>query len=407
MKISKIKDIIWREYTTRLRKKSFIITTIIGPFLMLVMMIVPYWFTSSPSQNSSTYQVAILNGESKTFMGNDKLSFDYITSSYDTSLFNVYDAILDVPNKKWYYAAPNDLVFDYVHARLSLQSCGDILRIPVIGMERVIRTDHKKETVRIFFSYGSAILIYFFIFLYGMQVMKGVIEEKNNRIIEVLITIVKPVELMIGKITGLGLLGLTQFVIWLSFYGLMLFFLESKYEVSMFNDDKLQSLSSSANLDTFMDINALFFAYSGSQWLGALAWFFICFVFGYLIFASLFAIVGAASDVDTETQQFIFPITIPLLGTLMFAEQIVNQPNSTLAKSLSYFPLTSPLASALRMEHIVTHSSWTEILLIVTGLSIGFLSIVWVASKVYRIGILSYGKRIGYSDLVRWVFHTD
>lgn len=406
MKISKIKDIIWREYTTRVKKKSFIITTIIGPFLMLVMMIVPYWFTSTSTQSTS-YKVAVINGESQVFANNNSLTFDYVSSTYDTTFFNTYDAVLDVPNKKWYYSSPNDIVFDYVHARLSLQSCGDVLRIPIIDMKRVIRTDHKKETVRSFFSYGTAILIYFFIFLYGMQVMKGVIEEKNNRIIEVLITIVKPFELMVGKITGLGLLGLTQFILWISFYGAMLLFVDAKYGVSMLSDEKLQSLSSSTHLDSFMDINALFFAYSSTQWLGVLAWFFVCFVFGYLIFASLFAIVGAASDVDTETQQFIFPITIPLLGTLMFAEQIVSQPNSTLAKTLSYFPLTSPLASALRMEYIILHSSWTEIALILLSLSIGFLSIIWIASRVYRIGILSYGKSVGYSDLARWVFRKD
>lgn len=406
MRISKVKDIIVREYTTRVKKKSFVITTVIGPFLMLVMMIVPYWFTSTSTQ-SSTYKVAVLNERSQVFQNNDRLSFDYIGSEYDASLFNIYDAVLDVPNKKWYYVTSNDLVFDYIHARLSLSSCGELLKIPIIGMERVIKTDDKKEAVRSFFSYGSSILIYFFIFLYGMQVMKGVIEEKNNRIIEVLITIVKPFELMIGKITGLGLLGLTQFLIWIAFYGGILFFLDARYEVSMLSDEKLQGLSSSVNLETFMDINALLYAYSGIQWIGALVWFFVCFVFGYLIFASLFAIVGAASDVDTETQQFIFPITIPLLGTLMFAEQIVSQPNSALARGLSYFPLTSPLASALRMEYIVMYSSWSEIVFILLSLSIGFLVIIWVASRVYRIGILSYGNRIGYLDLVRWVFRKD
>ena len=212
---------------------------------------------------------------------------------------------------------------------------------------------------------------------------------------------------MIGKIVGLGLLGLTQFLIWVTFYGLMLFFLDSKYDVSMLSDEKLQTLSSSAHLETLMEINALFFAYSTSQWTGALAWFFVCFLFGYLIFASLFAIVGAASDVDTETQQFIFPITIPLLGTLIFAEQIVSQPESTLARVLSIFPLTSPLASALRMEYIIMYSSWVEILLILTSLIVGFFIIIWIASRVYRIGILSYGKKLGYSDLAKWVFRRD
>ena len=117
--------------------------------------------------------------------------------------------------------------------------------------------------------------------------------------------------------------------------------------------------------------------------------------------------VGSASDVDTETQQFIFPITIPLLGTLMFAEQIVNHPTNALAYFLSYFPLTSSLASALRMEYIIMYSSWLEVITIILSQFTGFVMITWLASKVYRIGILSYGKKITYSDVVKWTFRKD
>ncbi len=407
MNIKHIKHIIWREFSTRVRKKSFIMTSVLGPIAMLVMMIVPYW-VSTGGNSQNTYKVLALgcdNQLEEALQNNDQVSFNFACSDFDSIYLASYDAIYDSKNSKWIYHNTNDMVFDYVHARIAMYSSGDIMKIPNIQLDQVAGDNNKKQTVRTFVAYGSAIMIYFFIFLYGMQVMKGVIEEKNNRIIEVLITMVKPFELMIGKIVGIGLLGLIQFLFWALCYSIILLIFNAKYGISNFSDSHIANQIGDTSVMT--DMNALFFAYTPAQWLGVFLWFLFCFVFGYLIFGALFAVVGAASDVDTETQQFIFPLTIPLIGTLVFSDKILTAPASLLAKTLSYFPLSSPIASPLRSTYLIVDAPWWETLTVIFFQLTGFLFITWVASRVYRIGILSYGKKVGFSDLAKWFFRKD
>jgi len=254
----------------------------------------------------------------------------------------------------------------------------------------------------------GAISIYFFIFLYGIQVMKGVIEEKNNRIIEVMVSSVRPFQLMIGKILGMALLALTQFGVWLIvFIGGYSFTYNQLGLKNFANASAIQKVTEAGtmSLSNAVSIHEFVSTMDEMNVPQVLGGFIFFFLMGYLIYGALFAIVGAASDVDTETQQFIMPITVPLLSTMVFVSQMTSNPHSGIAKFLSFFPLTSPLAMTARLPFADTASSFTLELILSMLLAIaGFIGIVFIASRIYRIGILSYGSKVGYKDLIKWFF---
>lgn len=231
--------------------------------------------------------------------------------------------------------------------------------------------------------------------------MRGIIEEKTNRIIEVIISSVKPFQLMMGKILGIGAVGLTQFLMWIilttaisSFAGGYL----SK-EIQTNKTEKLskpeikQDLNHSPTQEFFKAADTINFSYIIST-------FIFYFLGGYLIYSALFAAVGSAVDSETETQQFMFPITLPLIFTFIIGMNvIVNNPDSPLSFWLSIIPLTSPIAMMIRVPFGVP--VW-ELALSMTLLVAGFIFTTWVASRIYRVGILMYGKKVSYKELIKW-----
>jgi len=231
-------------------------------------------------------------------------------------------------------------------------------------------------------SFAAAILIYLCLFIYGAQVMRGVIEEKTSRIIEIVISSVKPFQLMLGKIIGIGLVGLTQFLLWITLSSIAASITNSSlipYDVS----GALQSISIGYVLSIFL----------------------IYFLGGYLLYSALFAAVGSAVDNETETQQFMFPITLPLLFTYIMAFSfIVNNPNSTLSFWLSIIPFTSPIAMMVRIPFGVPQWELCLSILLLIG---GFVFTTWVASRIYRVGILMYGKKTSYKELVKWFMYKE
>jgi len=249
---------------------------------------------------------------------------------------------------------------------------------------------------------GFSILIYLSLFLYGSQVMRGVIEEKSSRIIEIIISSVKPFQLMMGKIIGIGLVGITQFVLWI----VLSFSLISIATNVLINKEDLgkqlqeQSLSSTNSSENFLigtDINTILESLNISE---LLICFFLFFIGGYLLYSALFAAVGSAVDSETETNQFTMPITAPLLLAYALSFGVlINDPHGTLATWLSFIPLTSPIAMLVRVPFGVP--VW-EIALSFSLLVIGFLLTTWVASRIYRVGILMYGKKASLKELIKW-----
>ncbi|NNC62619.1 MAG: ABC transporter permease, partial [Eudoraea sp.] len=266
--------------------------------------------------------------------------------------------------------------------------------------------------LKAFIGGGFGYLIMMFIIIYGGFVMRSVIEEKTSRIIEVIISSVKPFQLMMGKIIGTSLAGLTQFAIWIFSATLLLFTVMSflGLETSAFQSASVlpggtvSELSSMGSDISEMQLyaNELF----QIPWAMLIFFFMIYFVLGYLIYSSIYAAIGAAVDNETDTQQFIFPIILPLMLAIYVGFfSVFGNPHGPIAVGFSLFPLTSPIVMLMRLPGGLGEGGvpiW-QLVLSIFFLVITFIGIVWLAAKIYRVGILMYGKKPSYKELFKWL----
>jgi len=263
-------------------------------------------------------------------------------------------------------------------------------------------------------GFVGAFLIYFFIFLYGVQVMKGVIEEKTNRIVEVIISSVKPFQLMMGKIVGIAMVGFTQFTIWVvlvaALSGPVSSLVMKMAHVdpsSIAQTTQMSGMPTDELAKTPVKSNASMAILSGLNQLNIpmlLGLFVFYFIGGYLFYGALFAAVGSAVDNETDTQQFMMPITLPLIFSIAISQSIINTPNSDLAIWLSMIPFSSPVIMMVRLPFGVPTS---EIIASMACMVLGFIGTVWLAGRIYRIGILTFGKKPSYKDLAKWLFRKS
>ena len=255
-------------------------------------------------------------------------------------------------------------------------------------------------------GYAGAIVIYFFIFMYGVQIMRGVIEEKTSRIVEIIISSVKPFQLMMGKIVGIALVGLTQFLLW----GILTWVI-SAILMSIFSPDAISSMSQTQDVMKEAKLSELGehpfqFVIDSLETIPViqiLISFIFYFLGGYLLYGALLAAVGSAVDSEADTQQFMLPITMPLIFGIVAASSVVQDPDGALAFWLSIIPFTSPIIMMIRIPFGGVET-W-ELLLSMALLIVGFLGTTWVAAKIYRTGILMYGKKITYKELWKWLFY--
>ncbi len=245
-------------------------------------------------------------------------------------------------------------------------------------------------------SLTAAILIYFFILMYGSLVMRGVVEEKTNRIVEIIISSVNSFELMAGKIIGIALVGLTQFLIWVA----LIVVVGSIFGSGLENEIMQKAVLSHGSESDILSGNSFFSVFSFSYLITTGVFFVIYFIGGYLLYASLFAAIGAASDSETDTQQFMLPLTFLVTFALFIAIYSINNPDSTLTFWCSMIPFTSPIVMVVRIPLGVPF--W-EIILSVLILFFSFISITRIAAKIYRTGILMYGKKVTYKEIWKWV----
>jgi ABC-2 type transport system permease protein len=440
--MNKIALIIRREYLTRVMKRSFIVMTFLGPVLMAALMIVPVYLASL--SDISERKIAILD-ETGWFMGKfekgDNLNFEYVFNDLNTEKENLkagdYDALLYIPKPELNIPVNAEL-FSIKQASMNMRSYirnvmktevenrkllasgidPDIIKSSKANINIVtIRLDNDGSESRSFtevevaLGIFSAILIYFFIFLFGSQVLRGVIEEKTNRIIEVIISSVKPFQLMMGKIVGVALVGLTQFLLWVVLTGIIYVIFVSLVDMP------LEAGSSVLGQGSAISPGTELFAQDGdnqdgikqvmevihSIHFGAMIFSFIVyFLGGYLLYAALFAAIGSAVDNETDTQQFMLPVSIPLILGIVLSNLIVNNPDGSLAFWLSIIPLTSPVIMMVRIPFGVP--VW-ELALSMTLLVAGFIFTTWLAAKIYRTGILMYGKKASYAELWKWLRH--
>ncbi len=269
-----------------------------------------------------------------------------------------------------------------------------------------------------------AILIYFFIFLYGVQIMRGVGEEKSSRVMEVMLSAVKPFDLMMGKIVGIAAVGLTQFLLWgLLSWGASTVLVpllmqdelgKAKTEVAAATPKDApatvadQATASAEQMNPAKRANVIGSAFEQASKLNIPIWtivfgFVAYFLGGYLLYGALFGAVGAAVDDQTDTQQFMFPITMPLiLSYILGFSVILRNPDGPVAFWMSMIPFTSPVAMVIRLPFGVP--AW-QLALSIGLLVVGFVGTVWVASRIYRVGILMYGKKVTYKELSKWMFY--
>jgi ABC-2 type transport system permease protein len=434
--------VLQREYLVRVKKKSFLIMTILGPLLFVGGYAAVIWLAMG-SVELKTVQVLDESGLFHSdFKDNNELHFEYTRTTLDSakSKFNTsgYNALVYIPK---------DIITDpksvriYAAKNVSLDLKSNIegiieKEIENIKLERAgithkiledSRVNVKSETISLnetgeqSSSSGAAtiiggicaFLIYFSVFMYGTQVMRGITEEKTSRIVEVIISSVKPFQLMMGKIIGVALVGLTQFVLWIlltitlsSAASAILNKDKSKENLAMINKmEQIQTPMNGAAVDSSRTENPMEEMMEAVNSLNV-PLILGCFIFyyfgGYLLYSALFGAVGAAVDNDADTQQFMLPITLPIVFSFVFAQFVLKYPDGTLAFWTSIIPFTSPIIMMVRIPFGVP--VW-ELLLSMGLLVLGFVFTIWIASRIYRVGILMYGKKVSYSELAKWIFY--
>lgn len=445
--MNKLFLIIQREYFSRVKKKSFLIMTLLGPLLMAGLMIVPVWLAM---RDKTDHQILVLD-HSGLFIdklpNTKQIKFTYGAESIQSAKAKLkdgpFDLIMEIKGDAlndtkttpvlYYKKQPGisveqyitntmeNILFDY---RLQGDSIDltkiDKARRPVEILTLKVTEEGKDEKtnteINMAIGFGCAIAIYFMIFLYGSQVMRGVIEEKTNRIVEVIVSSVKPFQLMLGKIIGVALVGLTQFILWI----VLTLIISTAINSFLFKDqiadtvkhnsqmEKVMKDDLSADVDKMEKIKSpnevieLFNNVSNINITKVLVCFAFYFLFGYLLYAALFAAIGSAVDSEADTQQFILPVTIPLIASFIIAQSVVTDPDSSMAQFFSIFPLTSPIVMMVRLPFDVP--TW-ELALSMVTLIIGFLFFTWMAGKIYRTGILMYGKKPSWKELGKWLFY--
>lgn len=426
--MNKIFLIVKREYTTRVRKRSFIIMSIIGPLLFALMFVVPIWLASREGDEKI---VEVLD-ESGYF--HDKLTesgvvqFRYIDEDIDAAkeglkgndfygLLYIPKLDLAQPSGITFFGEKNPSIEVQSSIEHSLKNEIEDIKLNQSGIDKEkldkIKTEvdlnvinmtesgEKEGNVEVatIAGYAAALLIYFFIFLYGVQTLRGVIEEKTSRIVEVIISSVKPFQLMMGKIIGIGAVGLTQLLLWVLLTFMIQQAVMTIYDVDLTKSKQEQIAQSQPNSDDF-DATAIFEKINTINFPLLLGCFLFYFISAYLFYGSLFAAVGSAVDSDADAQQFQLPITLPLIISIMMLAAILRDPHGNLAFWASIIPFSSPIVMMMRIPF--DPPAW-QIVLSMVCMVIGFLFTTWLAGRIYRIGILMHGTKVNYKVLAKWL----
>lgn len=424
--------IIKREFNSRVRNKSFVVMTILSPLIFVGMIFLVAYLSSL--NNEEIRSVAVLDNSGffeNTLEDSDNIIFKKLEdidldSAKIISEEGDYHGLLFIPesndistldqNVEFYVkGSPSVSVVQYIEkslnatiTNLKLERDGvDLLKIKASKSNVDLKIENYKgeqtskmsSWIKAIFGGIAGYLLMMFIIIYGNMVMRSVIEEKTNRIIEIIISSVKPYHLMMGKIMGTSLAGITQFLIWVVLGSILMLVATTVFGVniepsSMPNQEMMDTANNSAMQAIIYDIARLPIA-------TLIFSFLIYFIGGYFLYSSIYAAIGAAVDNETDTQQFMLPIIIPLMLAMyvgFFA--VIENPHGTIAVIFSHIPLTSPIVMLMRIPFGVP---WWEILISMLLLFATFAFVVWFAAKIYRVGILMYGKKPTYKELYKWL----
>ena len=435
-----------REFLTRVRKKSFLVMTILGPIFFAALMVVPVLLEESAER---TWHILVL--DNSYLLANEGQIGDVTMDQLDPEKHNLeaalnlsmesdaHDGLLYLPPSETgnpQFILNNAVLYNKVDLNMSarrsierfLQKAATSEKLTLLGVDpsvvasaqtevnidmlEISQTDGLGEEgqqgfatessdleIKMVIGFASTFMIYMFIFLYATQIMRGVIEEKTSRIVEVIISSIKPMQLMMGKIIGIASVGMLQFFIWILLTSI---FMIAAAASGILSPD-LAGVDPEMMGAEAIDPSTMSLAFGTIQALNLpliLACFVFYFIGGYLMYGALFAAVGAAVDSETDTQQFMLPLTMPMILSFILATRIMQEPGSDLSFWLSIIPFTSPVSMMMRLPFGVP--MW-EMALSMTLLVLGFLFTTWLAGRIYRIGILTFGKKVTYRDLWRWI----
>lgn len=455
--MGKIRIIIGREYLTGVRNKAFIILCFAVPLFFAAILIVPTWLASQPGE---TRKIVVCDnsgcpdtvGYAYVFQDTMNLTFDYgmvykpisevrefYGDSDNVSIFYIPENFMGGCDTTGAYGVgmecklysklePGFNTLNYLENAITTQVQQDILamnglspRVMELSKRKVSvgnvvndRVSSSELQVAVGFIFGMAIYIY--ILLFGVRVMKSVQEEKSSRIVEIIVSSIKPFQLMMGKIIAVALVALTQFTVWVILSLIIVLPVMSAINEKRLDFNKLQENSSvttamSADADGSSPFNIqvnedtvnIMDKIMSIPWGNLIPAFVFYFIFGYLLYASIFAAAGAAADSETDTAQFTVPVTVPLIISIASFAVIINNPNGTVAKWLSMIPFTSPITMMMRIPFGGVYL-W-ELLLSMTILIVSFIGMTWLAGRVYRTGILMYGKKTSWKEIGKWLFY--
>ena len=412
-----------REYLNKIRNRSFVIMTFVSPLILVIFTLV-IGFLTNVNNKSKAKDIVIVDESglyANTFENTETIQYEYLSN------VSLKDAKAEVLAKSKYgllYIPDNgnqNIAF-YSEESPSLSLTSELTN----AMERTLfqhnltkkgidkkeidaakthisiqmenftgeKTSELDNVMKITIGGIAGYLIFMFIIIYGNMIMRSVIEEKTNRIVEIIISSVKPFELMLGKILGTSLAGLTQFAIWIVIGGVLLALAPSFFEVNT----SAQAVQGAGNVSEINNIVATLYHFPFAE---TFVVFLLFFIGGYLLYSSLYAMIGAMVDNETDTQQFLMPILLPLILAFyvgMFS--VIEEPHGTISVVFSYIPLTSPVVMLMRIPFGV---AWWEVLISLVILYLTFFAVIKLASKIYRIGILMYGKKASYREVWKWL----
>ncbi|MDR0511305.1 MAG: ABC transporter permease [Rikenellaceae bacterium] len=419
--MGKIAIIIRREYNERVRKRSFIIMTILTPILMLGLIAAPTLMTSIRGSQKEILVVdrsgfvapELRDSEGIAFRADDRtyeeardskpdvfgilvVGEEILTDPRDVQLYCFQSATLEVET------AVNRQLSDIVEKhKLNSYNIEDIDRIlaevksDVALQSFTVESDGGEKAsssaLTTLLAYIFGFLIYMFVILYGVMVMQGVIEEKSSKVLEIMISSVRPFELMMGKIIGVALVALTQVAIWAAFLAIAGNTVISLVGGASVLVDGAQMGRMAGNIFGSLP--------DAGYVLMLLGWFVVFFIGGYLLYASMFAAIGSAVDAPADAQQMQMPVTLPIILSIIVALGVMREPNGAMAVWFSMIPLTSPVVMMARIPFGIP---WWQVTLSTCVLYASFLFMVWFAGKIYRVGILMHGKKPSLRELIKW-----
>jgi ABC-2 type transport system permease protein len=439
--MSKIGLIIKREYTTRVMKKSFLLLTFLTPVLFAGMIALIVWLGGI--KDDKVKKIVVIDKThlyTNVLKSNEAYTFQFVDAPFEevkkqnagkdqlTALLYITDNLVNNPRAVTLYSEKqvNMELKGYVAGLLNKYvEEQKLAAYNIPNLKEMVEKSHteidlktmkwgddgkdKEGSAELALTIGmiSALMIYMFIIIYGAQVMSGVVQEKTNRIVEVMISSVKPFELMMGKIIGIALVGLTQFLMWVILTGVISVAVASIFggNVDVHSMQQVQQIGhvgvQAAPVNAMpSEMQGLFAALNGVNYFQIIGLFIVYFLGGYLLYASLFAAVGSAVDSETDTQQFSMPIMLPIIFAVYAGIFAAQNPDGPLAFWCSMIPFTSPIVMMVRLPFDVP--IW-QIILSLTILVLSFVGTTWMAGKIYRTGILMYGKKVSWKELWKWL----